>query len=96
MEDKNVRIEKLKAAQEKIDRKIKKLEEVIIEEVFVTEKDADVEEMDEDDAINVSKNCWKKATAVASIAAVVGAGAFLAIRQPWKSAKVIYHFIHLV
>ena len=98
MEDKNVRIEKLKAAQEKIDRKIKELEEAIVEEEQEMVEDSDAEEADDDDVINVSKkaNSWKKVATIAGVAAVAGTGVFLAVRQPWNAAKVVCHFVHIV
>ena len=98
MEDKNVRIEKLKAAQEKIDKKIKELEEAKLEEELEMVEDVNAEKTDEEDIVNVSKktNEWKKVAAVAGIAAVAGTGVFLAVRQPWKAAKVVCHLVHVV
>jgi len=95
MEDKSLRIEKLKAAQEKIDKKIKELEAAQLEEEIDIEE---VEDPEDNDVINISekKNNWKKAAAVASVAAVAGTGVFLAVRQPWKAAKVVCHFVHIV
>ncbi|MDC7278041.1 hypothetical protein NXH64_00860 [Butyrivibrio fibrisolvens] len=98
MEDKNARIEKLKAAQEKIDKKIKELEEAKLEEELEMVEDVNAEKTDEEDIVNVSKktNEWKKVAAVAGIAAVAGTGVFLAVRQPWKAAKVVCHLGHVV
>lgn len=98
MEDKSVRIEKLKAAQEKIDKKIKELEEAKLEEVLELEEDENAGEADEEDVVNVSKktNGWKKAATVAGVAAVAGTGLFLVVRQPWKAAKVVCHLVHFV
>lgn len=98
MEDKNVRIEKHKAAQEKIDREIKELEEATLEEELEMEEDDDAEETDDEDAGNLSKkkDGWKKVVAVAGVAAIAGTGVFLAVRQPWRAAKVVCHFVHVV
>ena len=98
MEDMNARIEKLKAAQEKIDKKIKELEEAKLEEELEMVEDVNAEKTDEEDIVNVSKktNEWKKVAAVAGIAAVAGTGVFLAVRQPWKAAKVVCHLVHVV
>ena len=98
MEDKNLQIEKLKAAQEKIDKKIKELEEAKLEEELEMVEDVNAEKTDEEDVVNVSKktNSWKKAATVAGVAAVAGTGLFLAVRQPWKAAKVVCHLVHVV
>ena len=98
MEDKNLRIEKLKAAQEKIDRKIKELEEAQLEEELDLEYEEESEETEDDEVINTAekKDGWKKVAAVAGIAAVAGTGVFLAVRQPWKAAKVVCHMVHIV
>ena len=98
MEDKNLQIEKLKAAQEKIDKKIKELEEAKLEEGLEMVEDVNAEKTDEKDIVNVSKktNGWKKAATVAGVAAVAGTGLFLAVRQPWKAAKVVCHLVHVV
>lgn len=98
MVDKNARIEKLKAAQEKIDKKIKELEEAQLEEELDIENEEDIDETEDDDVINVSekKDGWKKVATVAGVAAVAGTGLFLAVRQPWKAAKVVCHLVHVV
>ncbi|SES90357.1 hypothetical protein SAMN02910413_1185 [Pseudobutyrivibrio sp. C4] len=98
MEDKNLRIEKLKAAQEKIDRKIKELEEAQLEEELDLEDEEESEKTEDDEVINIAekKEGWKKVAAVAGIAAVAGTGVFLAVRQPWKAAKVVCHIVHIV
>jgi len=98
MEDKNVKIEKLKASQEKIDRKIKELEEATLEEGLGMEEDDDAEETDDEDVVNVfKKNAgWKKVAVVAGVAAIAGTGVLLAVCQPWRTAKVVCHFVHVV
>ena len=98
MEDKKLRIERLKAAQEKIDRKIKELEDAQLEDEFVLENEEEVEEAEDEEVINISekKDSWKKVAAIAGVAAVAGTGVFLAVRQPWKAAKVVCHFVHIV
>ncbi len=98
MEDKNVRIEKLKAAQEKIDRKIKELEEAQLEDALDLENEEKVEAAEDEELINISekKDGWKKVAAVAGVAAIAGTGLFLAVRQPWKAAKVVCHLVHVV
>lgn len=98
MEDKKLRIERLKAAQEKIDRKIKELEDAQLEDEFVLENEEEVEEAEDEELINISekKDSWKKVVAIAGVAAVAGTGVFLAVRQPWKAAKVVCHLAHIV
>ena len=98
MEDKNLRIEKLKAAQEKIDRKIKELEEAQLEEKLDLEDEEESEKTEDDEVINIAekKDGWKKVAVVAGIAAVAGTGVFLVVRQPWKAAKVVCHMVHIV
>ena len=96
MEDKNVRIEKLKVAQEKIDRKIKELEEAQREEALDIEEDEKSEDDEEVISIEEKKCGWKKVAAVAGVAVVAGTGVFLAVRQPWKAVKVVCHFVHIV
>ena len=69
--------------------------------IFAQIEEPDIEEDDntkDDGVINIAenKNSWKKVAAVASVAAFAGTGVFLAVRQPWKAAKVVCHFVHIV
>lgn len=95
MDDKKLKLEKLKTAREKIDNKINELEEAQIEELEIEENE-DTDDVIEDEVVEDSKNSLKKIAVVASVATVAGAGIFLAFRQPWKTAKIVCHLVHVV
>lgn len=92
-ENKILRIEKLKAAQEKIDQKIKELEGSLFEEEFEAKS---IESADDDAKITKKKNDWKKLATVTGVVALATTGVMLAVRQPWKTAKVVGHLVHIV
>lgn len=69
------------------------------EDLEKTDDNNTVDEDDADDVLTDNQNDdfnWKAVAGVAGVAAVVGAGIYLAVRKPWKVAKVFYHFIEIV
>lgn len=92
------KIEELEAAKERVSKKIEKLkqEAEYQDDEIIDEIEDDTDEDADDNVIVEKKKTSKKIAAGIGIAALTGAGVFLAVKRPWQAAKVACHIVHIV